>query len=188
MRTPFLFLLLLLLPAATGSAELKHVTVDKVDGHYLMHSETWFATEVEQLYGVLLDYDLSSQFSSVIVEARNVEPDEQGRPQFYTQYKTCLLFFCMDFVRNGYIETEQNVFIRATGNPETSDFHVSKEYWEFSQDGDGTMLIYDVDLKPKFWIPPVIGPYILKRKLKYGSGNAINRIEAIAQAWPDVGE
>jgi hypothetical protein len=50
------------------------------------------------------------------------------------------------------------------------------------------MLIYDVDLKPKFWIPPVIGPYILKRKLKYGSGNAINRIEAIAQAWPDVGE
>ena len=34
----------------------------------------------------------------------------------------------------------------------------------------------------------VIGPYFLKRKLKSGSANAINRIEAIAQAWPDVGE
>jgi hypothetical protein len=99
-----------------------------------------------------------------------------------------LMFFCMNFERNGYIESELNIYIRATGYPETSDFYVSEEHWQFSQDGEGTMLIYDVNLKPKFWIPPVIGPYFLKKKLKNSSGNAINRIEAIAQAWPDVGE
>jgi hypothetical protein len=184
----FFFLLIFLLPATVGSAELTYITVDRINGHYIMHSEVWFDAEVEQMYGVLLDYDLSTQFSSVVVEAKNVEPDEQGRPQFYSRYKACVLFFCMDFERTGYVESEANEFITATVDPEVSDFHYSKEAWYFAQDGDGTMLIYDVDIKPKFWVPPIIGPYYLKKKLKSSSSNAINRIEAIAQAWPDVGE
>ncbi len=188
MSKPFLLLAMLLAPAFAGAAELKSVTVDRVDGHYVMRSEVWFATDVEQLYEVLLDYDLSTRFSSVVVEARNVAPDEQGRPQFYSRMKACLLFFCMDFERTGYVETEANEFITATVDPEVSDFHYSKEAWHFTQDGDGTMLVYDVDIKPKFWVPPIIGPYYLKKKLKSSSSNAINRIEAIAQAWPDVGE
>jgi hypothetical protein len=188
MSKRFLLSVLLLVPALAGAAELKSVTVESVDGHYIMHSEVWFATDVEQLYEVLLDYDLSPRFSSVVVEARNVAPDEQGRPQFYSRMKTCLLFFCMDFERTGYIEMEANKFITATVDPEVSDFHYSKEAWYFAEEGDGTMLIYDVDIKPKFWVPPIIGPYFLKRKLKSGSANAIDRIEAIAQSWPDVGE
>ena len=182
------FVALLLVPALANTAELKSVTVDRVDGHYIMHSVVWFATDVDHLYGTLLDYDLSPRFSSVVVEARNIEPDEQGRPQFYSRMKACLLFFCMDFERYGHVETSGNEFIKATANPEVSDFYFSEESWHLEADGDGTMLIYDVNIKPKFWVPPVIGPYYLKRKLKTSSGNAINRIEAIAQAWPNVDE
>jgi len=179
---------LLILPAIAGAAELRNVSVDRIDGHYLMHSEVWFAVEVEQLYGVLLDYDLWTQFSSVIVDSRNVAPDEYGRPQFFTRHKTCILFFCMSFERYGHVDAEPNVIIRATADPENSDFHVSKEVWQIRQEGEGTFLIYDVNLKPKFWIPPVIGPFILKRKLKYEGIRAISRIEAVAQAWPDLGD
>jgi hypothetical protein len=184
----FFFLLIFLVPATVGSAELTYITVDRINGHYIMHSEVWFDAEVEQMYGVLLDYDLSTQFSSVVVEAKNVEADEQGRPQFYSRYQACVLFFCMDFVRNGFLLTEENVFITAISDPETSDFEFSHELWRFKPQDGGTWLSYDVDMQPKFWIPPVIGPYYIKRKLKSGSVDAIDRIEAIAQAWPDVGE
>ena len=183
-----LFLPLLLVPALAGAAELKSVTVDRIDGHYVMQSEVWFDAEIEQLYGVLMDYDLSTRFSSVIVEARNIEPDEQGRPRFYSRYEACVLFFCMTFERYGHVEAELNLVIIATADPETSDFHMSKEIWHFRSEDGGTLLSYDVDMKPKFWIPPLIGPYYIKKKLKSSSGNAIDRIEAIAQAWPDVGE
>ena len=41
-------------------------------------------------------------------------------------------------------------------------------------------------MKPKFFIPPIIGPALMKRKLKSGGIRAIDRIEAVAQAWvPD---
>jgi hypothetical protein len=184
----FFVLSLLLAPVFAISAELRSVSVDKIDGHYVMHSEVWFDVAVEQLYGVLLDYDLGTQFSSVIVESKDLDPDEQGRPQFYTRHQACLLLFCMNFERYGHVNVEPNVTIIAVADPETSDFHVSREVWQFSQEGEGTFLVYDVDLKPKFWIPPVIGPFILKRKLISGGTRASNRIEAIARVWPNVGE
>ena len=184
----FFFPLLLLVPTFASAAELRTVSVDKIDGHYVMHSEVWFDATIEQLFGVLIDYDLSTRFSSVVVEAKDVEPDEQGRPRFYSRYKACVLFFCMNFERNGYVESEPNVFIIAITDPETSDFKFSKEVWHFKSEDEGTMLFYDVDMEPKFWIPPVIGPYFIKKKLKSSSANAIDRIEVIAQAWPDVGE
>jgi hypothetical protein len=41
-------------------------------------------------------------------------------------------------------------------------------------------------MKPKFFIPPLIGPAILKNKLKNGGVNAIDRIEALARDYtPD---
>jgi hypothetical protein len=36
-------------------------------------------------------------------------------------------------------------------------------------------------MKPKLWIPPVIGPYVIKRRLREGGSYAIQRIEAIAR-------
>jgi hypothetical protein len=36
-------------------------------------------------------------------------------------------------------------------------------------------------MQPKFWVPPAIGPFIIKRKLKNDGGDAIDRIEAIAK-------
>jgi len=47
--------------------------------------------------------------------------------------------------------------------------------------------VYDLEMKPKFFIPPLIGPAIMKSKLKSGGGAAIDRIEAVAQEWtPDA--
>jgi hypothetical protein len=67
-------------------------------------------------------------------------------------------------------------------DPETSDFHLSNESWRFEKRNGGTVVIYDLEMTPKFWIPPGIGPYLIKRKLRKSGGNAIDRIELIAQA------
>jgi hypothetical protein len=42
-------------------------------------------------------------------------------------------------------------------------------------------------MQPKFWVPPGIGPYVIKRKLKSDGGDAIDRIEAIARRFTSGG-
>ena len=158
------------------------VEVDYEEGIYTMKSEVWFDATVEQVYEIFRYWDNSTKFSSAIVESRDLPPDELGRPQFYVHNRACLLFFCKSFERQGYVESELNVVIFAFVDPENSDFHLSNESWRFSARDGGTVVVYDFEMRPKFWIPPGIGPYLIKRKLKNDGGGAIDRIEVLAQA------
>lgn len=175
-------LVVLLLTGTATAAEMRSVDVDYTDGRYTMVSEVWFDATVEQVYEVFRQWDLSTQFSSTIVEAADVEADDEGRPQFYIRHRGCVLFFCLSFERRGYVESEPNEVLRAFANPETSDFLMSNETWTFAADEGGTVVSYHLLMKPKFWVPPGIGPYMIKRKLKNDGGDALDRIEVIAQA------
>lgn len=173
-------MLLTALPATAAS--LRDVRVDVVDGMYVLRSEAWFDAGLVELYEVLLDWDLSTEFSSVVVESRNLEPGEDGRPGFYSRIRGCVLFFCRSFERFGTVTHKPYEYIVATADPKRSDFHISEEHWRFRSEADGTVIVYDLVVKPKFWIPPVIGPYTLKRKLKKSGGAALDRIEAVARS------
>ncbi|MEM6511757.1 MAG: SRPBCC family protein [Pseudomonadota bacterium] len=177
-----LLLFSLLLVSAADAADLRSVSVVKEGPVYVMSSEVWFDASIEQVYAVMLDWDLSTEFSSVIVESRNLEPDDQGRPQYYSRTEACVLFFCMSAERSGVVEYERYDFIRSTVYPDKSDFHVSDERWTFREEDGGTVVVYDLAFHPKFFVPPVIGPWAIKRQLRKGGGDAIQRIEAIAQA------
>lgn len=183
MRKVCLCLLLLLPPFAGGAAELRSVTVDRVNHRYVLQSEVWFDTDLDSIYATFLDYDVAWRFTSFIVESHNVAPSENGQRRFYIRNRGCVLFFCKSFERNGHIEHHPREFIRSIADPDNSDFHWSLESWRFTEEGTGTLVAYDFEFEPKFWIPPLIGPYVLKRKLRNDSGDAIHRIEAIAQNW-----
>lgn len=178
-------LVILLLPMCGFGAELISIQVDHNRGTYTLNSEVWFDATVEQVYEVFRRWDNSAEFSSAIVESRDVEPDEFGRAQFYVLNRICILFFCRSFERRGYIEFESNQWLLAFTDPDTSDFYRSDERWDFIEKDGGTVVIYDLKTKPKFWIPPGIGPYLIKRKLQRDGSRAINRIEAIAQRVGD---
>lgn len=183
-RSFFLLLLLPLLMLAgigAGAAEMRSIVVDRVEGVYVMQSEVRFAADIKDVFAVFADYDLSTQFSGAIVEAHNIEARDGGQPGFYIRNHGCVLFFCKSFERYGYVEREPFKVIRASIDPERSDFHLSNESWRFRSDDSGTVVTYNLEFKPKFWVPPVIGPYVIKRKLRSDGGNAVDRIEALAQ-------
>lgn len=171
----------LLLAAAAHPAEIEEVSVEREEGRYSLRSVTRFDAEPDALFRVLTDFDLFEKFTSAIVESRNVAPDEQGRPQFFARMEGCVLLFCKSFVRNGHVETTSIDEIIAISDPERSDFKYSRERWELVPDGDGTKMIYEFDMEPAFWVPPVIGPYYIKRALRQGGERAVDRIEALAQ-------
>ena len=171
----------LLLSLSLSAAEILSIAVESEEGVYTMTSEVWFDASVAPSFEVYRHWDYSTQFSNAIVESRDMEADEQGRAQFYIRNKGCVMFFCQSFERQGYIELEKNTVLRAFANPETSDFHISNESWQFKAHDGGTIVTYDLTMKPKFWIPPGIGPYMIKRKLKKNGGNAVDRIEVIMQ-------
>lgn len=177
-----------LLPGTAAAAEMRSVDVDHAKGLYTMVSEVWFDATVDQVYAVFSDWDLSTQFSSVIVESRNVDADTKGRPQYYVRNRGCVLFFCRSFERQGYVVRKPNKELHAFANPDISDFRLSDETWRFRAEDGGTVVSYRMLMEPDFWVPPGIGPYLIKRKFENDGGEAIDRIEALAQGMrPETG-
>ena len=183
-RRVLLALPLLLWLNTVAAAEMRSINVEHHKGRYTVSSEVWFDASVKQVFEVFRHWDLSTQFSSAIVESRDIAADEYGRPGYYVRNEGCLLFFCKSFVRQGYVELEVNEELRAFGNPELSDFKLSNETWTFVAEDGGTVVRYQLLMEPDFWVPPGIGPYLIKRKFRNNGGDAIDRIEQIAKEIP----
>ncbi len=162
------------------AADLEEVTVGRVDGRYVLESQALFDTTVEELYSVLVDYDQFEKFTSAFTESRNEAPDENGRPQFYNAMEGCVLFFCVSFERYGHLELQPMSRIEAIVDPERSDFKYSVESWDITRVDGRTEMTYRFEMEPAFWVPPVIGPYYIRRALRDGAVRAVNRIEAVA--------
>ncbi|MBT8099357.1 MAG: hypothetical protein KJO82_06385 [Gammaproteobacteria bacterium] len=165
----------------SSAAEIRSIEVDRDDDRYSLQSVTWFDTRPEDLYAVLTDYEMFQRFTSAIVESRNLDPDAEGRPEFYTRMEGCVLFWCRSFIRIGYLVLDPMQEIKAIVDADRSDFKTSTERWQLRSEDNGTLLIYEFEMIPDFWVPPVIGPYYIKRALRSGGERAAERIEALAR-------
>ena len=76
---------------------------------------------------------------------------------------------------------EREAFLVAIADPELSNFRFARERWQLIPEEGGTVLIYDFEMEPDFWVPPVVGPYVVKRAMRSGGISAVDRIEALAQ-------
>lgn len=172
----------LLLPAlawsaSSAAAELRSIEFDRVDDRYVATADIWLDAPRDSVFEVLSDWDDAQRFSSLIVAARNIAADADGRPGFYIQIRGCLLFFCKTFVREGWVVREPDTLLSAIADPARSDFEMSEETWRFEADAGGTLIRYEMQMNPKFWVPPVIGPYAIRRKIEKDGVEALERIE-----------
>lgn len=174
-------IMLFLHSTASRSAELRDVQVELKDHRYHLSSETYLDVSRDALYEVLTDFEQFEKFTSAIVESRNTGPDENGQLGFYTRMEGCVLLFCKTLIRIGYLILIPTVEIVAISIPEESDFKFSRERWQLIDFEDGTIMNYDFEMEPAFWVPPVIGSFFVQRALRRGAERAVDRIEKLAQ-------
>ena len=167
--------------AAALAATINDVEINYAAGRYHLTSETYLAAPREAVFRVLTDYDRFGRISSVFEETRFLVPDADGTPRVYTRLAGCVLFFCKRLERVERLEMNAPGFIRTTAEPSRSDFRYARSEWRLEPSEDGTLVRYEIELEPDFWVPPVIGPWMIKRRLVSGGADAVARIEDLAQ-------
>ena len=163
------------------AAVIHDLKVEYRSGRYELTSHTYVDAPREAIFHVLTDYDRFSRISRVYEESGFMEPAADGTPVIYTRMRGCVLFFCKNMTRVERLETREPGFIHTTTLPEQSDFSYSVSEWILEPEGNGTNLIYRAVLEPDFWLPPIIGPWALKRRLLEGGTGALNRIESLSR-------
>lgn len=165
------------------AAAIETLEIEHDDGRYELRSRTFLAAPADAIFEVLTDYDDNrfGRISSVYKVSGYLEPEPDGTPVVHTVMEGCVLFFCKSMQRIERLETIPPTFIRTTTLPDREgDFDFSRSEWVLEPADGGTTVIYRLTMEPNFWVPPVVGPWLLKRRLLEGGERAINRIERLA--------
>ncbi len=167
--------------ATVRPATIRTIEVGHDHGVYRLVSDAFIDAPREAIFEVLTDYDRFGRISSVYTDYGFMEPAEDGVPIVHTTMKGCVWFFCVSMRRVERMETRAPGFIRTDTLPEQSDFKSSVSEWTLTPEAGGTKMTYRLMMEPDFWIPPLIGPWVLKQRLARGGAGAVNRIERLAR-------
>lgn len=170
-----------LFSSASLSAELLELSVAEADGEYKLRMVSVLDAPAVYVYRVITDYAHAYQISPSVTEVKILPSNHDGviRVQNRSEHRVGLFSFEINWVGD-VVETPHSR-ISITTIPEIGSFHSGAALWEIRPQGHRTWVRHESRLKPKFYIIPVIGAYIMKNNMKDETLATFTRIECNAQ-------
>ena len=160
------------------AGELLKSEVKNVNKHFILHLEMRVDAEYDEVYSTLIDFDSLKDLTDSIKESELLESEDDVHV-VHMRSESCVLFYCQNVTQVFTVTELGRGFIQSVIDPEKSDLSYGKISWQIIDEDETTKIIYDADIVPDFWIPPLIGPYIFKKRLAEEGKNTINGIELV---------
>lgn len=133
------------------------------------------------VHGIATDYDNLARINDSIVVSRVLERHSPDKLRRLLELKQCILLICFDlvFVEDVDVRPER---VETTIVPGASTFLEGTAVWRFEALDDGrTRVTVTAMQTPDFWIPPVLGPLVLKRAFLREIAETSANLERYAQ-------
>ena len=93
----------------------------------------------------------------------------------------CIAFICKEIDRVEDVREAGPNSLQATTVPALSSFKSGNAKWQILGNGEHCQVIYQAEMEPDFYIPPLIGSYFVKKKLRQATLASLERIECVAR-------
>jgi len=180
-KLTYLILLLSFSINTASSGEVIKSYVDEIDDHYIIHIDMLIDAQIDDVYKHLADFKNIHKLNNTIVSS--ILKYSKGKEhEVEVQTKGCVLFFCTEQIQYQKVTELDNGYIMIHLVPEKSDFLSGQILWQVIAEKNKTRVIFSADFEPDFWIPPLIGSWILTDVFEEESQETINELERLAQA------
>jgi hypothetical protein len=188
MRTPPAYYGIIVAVALAAIAPAFAVSVDELEvtheaDTYRVHFDVRMEADAARVRALLSDYRHWPRISQTIKESRLVRDWPDGRKRVSADLRSCVAFILCKTVRqvkdlqppaaDGVFRTDM---VAGEG-----DFASGWEIWEIVDAGvRRTRLRYRAQLVPAFGLPPLVGPWLLKRELRAELLRTADAVEKLA--------
>lgn len=187
-------LLVILVFIGTGTArafELQSLVVTRADARYRVQMSVNLDVPARDAYGVFSDITRLPQINSSVREARVLQQNPAEGLRVYTLVRMCVSFFCrmLEQVQDmQFLAHAAGGEIRAEVLPHLSNLRYGRARWTLRDCAGNTCLRFEAELEPDFWVPPLIGPWLIQRKLRSEAMQTGAGIERLARASAASGD
>ncbi len=169
------------LPDSVLAASLERADIAVEEGAYHYIFVATLSANLQAVRGVVLDVANFSRVNHEIRRSRLLQRMDDSSFKRQIMLRHCLLVFCfnLDFVEHVILTPHGD--ITATILPAESSFRQGTARWHFQAlDAHHTRISLQADQTPDFWIPPVIGPVLIKHSFVTEVDETVNNIERFA--------
>lgn len=163
------------------SGEVISSFVDEIDDHYIIRVDMRINAELKDVYKHLIDIKNIYKLNDTIIKS-DLKYSKGKQHEVEVLTKGCVLFFCSEQIQYQKVTELGNGYIMVHLVPEKSDFISGEILWQVFAENGNTRVVFAADFEPDFWVPPLIGPWILTDVFLTESQETINELEKLAQA------
>ncbi len=167
-----------------GAAELERAEIGFEGSTYHYTFVALLEGGGDAVHGVVTDYERLARINDDITASRVLERYPDGSFKRLLRLKSCVIGICfdLDFVERVTVSADA---ITTTIVPGEGNFRDGTAEWRIEPVGQGqTRMTVVATQTPKFWIPPVIGPWVLRRVFLREVQETCEKIEQLAAAVP----
>lgn len=185
-RTALILITLVLSVQNSFANNDQNIVVTEEHGVFHISASAKIPVSKSYLRQVITDYVHAYRINSAIIESEILTSPTNGNIRVRAKVLCCTALFCREAERVDEVKNLANGAIKADIVPEKSDFASGTALWQFIPDGDGTQLVYQASIEPRFFIPPVIGTRMVIESLQKQFSATFSRIAIVAKIQEEL--
>jgi hypothetical protein len=170
----------LLLSGPVAAYTLDDTSIRHSAGVYTVAFDMRLDADAAQVRSLMTDYDRLDRLSDIVIDSRVLDVMPDGSKRMQLDVRACVWIFCRTVRRVQDVATLDNGDLSTRALPERSDFSHAVERWRIDASGGGTRIRYNAQLAPSFFVPPLLGPYLMKQAIRRELISAAQHLEALA--------
>lgn len=170
----------LLLGAPALAYTLNDATIQYSAGVYTVAFDMRLDADTTQVRTLMTDYDHLDRLSDIVTDSHVLDVLANGDKRIQLNVHACVWIFCRTLRRVQDVTTLEDGDLRTRALPERSDFSEAVERWHIEATPRGTRIRYNAQLAPNFFVPPLLGPYLIKQAIRRELLSAAQHLEALA--------
>jgi Polyketide cyclase / dehydrase and lipid transport len=151
------------IPGRAGGVLDSSVSYDA--GVYSLSIEARIDAPADLVYRLITDYDHLQDINPAIRESRILQSFSPEKYRIRTVTRVCVLFYCRDVTQRQDMVQSPGYVIEAEILPQDSDFRRGRAHWRLTAEGDATVMQFRAELVPDFFLPPLVGPWLIRREM-----------------------
>ena len=161
----------------THASEAVETNVTHDAGVYTLTLNAKIDAPIYNVRDMLTAYDHLERVNPAVKESSVMYTFGPRSHRVYTRIEACVAFFCKRLLQVWDVKETPGGDIMATIVPEASNFKSGHAYWILREVNGKTRLHFTTVIEPSFWVPPLIGPWLIRHTLRREALESIENLE-----------
>jgi hypothetical protein len=159
------------------AAEVERLDLTRDGRTYRLDSRFVLGATPEAAWRVLTDYEGLPALNPSIRKTKVVASDGPTRHRLYARVRLCAYIFCKTLDQVQWMTQRSPGLLEAEIDPKESDFEQGSARWELTPDPAGARLALAIEVRPRFWVPPAVGPWLIREALRVQAQRTADGLE-----------